>query len=327
MKSLNARLLATGSYLPDKIVRNEDLSQFPQASISLIAEKTGVRERRHASAAESTSDLAIAASRAALTKAHIGPSELQCIILATSSPDRIQPATATRVQHAIGATNAFAFDVNSVCTGSVYALAVADSFIKSGLCKNALVVAAEVYSRFLNPQDISTYPYFGDGAGAVLLGASADEAGIAGMVLHSDGAGADVIQIPGGGSLKPLAACGPQDGFFKMRGREVFQFATSKGSEVIEELLANTGVNKENIACVITHQANINIITELSQRLHIPMSRFFVNLDRYGNTAAASVLIALDEALANGAAKKGDYVVLAAFGGGLSWGASLLKLL
>src|SRR6266850_8183821 len=165
MRSLNARLLAAGSYLPEKIVKNEDLTQFPPAAISLIAEKTGVRERRHASAAESTSDLAIAASRAALTKVRFDPAELQCIILATSSPDRIQPATATRVQNALGAAHAFAFDLNSVCTGGIYALAVADSFIRSGFCKNALVVAAEVYSRFLNPQDISTYPYFGDGAG------------------------------------------------------------------------------------------------------------------------------------------------------------------
>ena len=326
MNPRSSRVVATGSYLPSKVVKNEDLSQFPQVSISLIAEKTGVRERRHASASENTSDLAIAACRAAVTKAHIGPLEVGCIVLATSSPDRIQPATATRVQHAIGATNAFAFDVNSVCTGSVYALAVADSFIKTGLCKNALVVAAEVYSRFLNPQDVSTYPYFGDGAGAVMLAASEGEAGIVTSVLHSDGSGADVIQIPGGGSLKPLAACSPLDGFFRMRGREVFQFATSKGAEVIEELLAKAGVTRENIACVITHQANINIISELSLRLHIPLSRFFVNLDKYGNTAAASVFIALDEALAAGAAKGGDYVVVAAFGGGLSWGATLLKL-
>src|SRR5262245_42433990 len=191
MKQVSSTLLSTGSYVPSKVVRNEDFNQFAPAAISLIAQKTGVRERRHAASTESTSDLAIAASRAALSKAHVDPSELQCIILATSSPDRIQPATATRVQHVIGATNAFAFDVNSVCTGAVYALAVADSFIKSGLCKNALVVAAEVYSRFLNPEDVSTYPYFGDGAGGVLLGAEASEASIVSTVLHSDGSGAD----------------------------------------------------------------------------------------------------------------------------------------
>lgn len=327
MKPLSSRVVGTGSYLPEKVVRNEDLKQFPAPSIALIAEKTGVRERRHAAEGESTSDLAARAGLAALANGKLNPADLDCIVLATSSPDRFQPATATRVQQLLGATRAFAFDVNSVCTGGVYALAIADSFIKSGFCRNALVIAAEVYSRFLNPQDISTYPYFGDGAGAVLLNATDTGPGIIRTILKADGGGADVIQVPGGGSMKPFAACNPQDLFFKMKGREVFQFATTKGSEVIEELLSSAGLARESVACVITHQANINIIAELSQRLSIPREKFFVNLDRYGNTAGASVFIALDEALASGAAKSGDHLVLAAFGGGLSWGATLLKLL
>jgi 3-oxoacyl-[acyl-carrier-protein] synthase III len=326
MKPSFSKVVGTGSYLPDKVLRNEDLKQFPPPSIALIAEKTGVRERRHAAEGESTSDLAARAGLAALTIGKLNPADLECIVLATSSPDRFQPATATRVQQLLGATRAFAFDVNSVCTGGVYALAIADSFIQSGFCRNALVIAAEVYSRFLNPQDISTYPYFGDGAGAILLGTTQGERGIPKIILKTDGGGAEVIQVPGGGSMKPFAACNLQDVFFRMRGREVFQFAITKGAEVIEELLSSTGLAKDAIACVITHQANINIISEISQRIAIPKEKFFVNLERYGNTAAASVFIALDEALAEGAAKQGDYVIMAAFGGGLSWGASLIKL-
>jgi 3-oxoacyl-[acyl-carrier-protein] synthase-3 len=326
MKSVTSKVLGTGSFLPTKVIKNEDLKQFPAPSLALIGEKTGVRERRHAADGESTSDLAARAALAALAKGKMNVADLECIVLATSSPDRFQPATATRVQHLIGATSAFAFDLNSVCTGGVYALAVANSFIQSGLCRNALVIAAEVYSRFLNPQDISTYPYFGDGAGAVLLGVSQDNCGVGKIILKADGGGAEVIQVPGGGSMKPFAMCNPQDLFFKMRGREVFQFAITKGAEIIEDLLSSAGLAKDAVACVITHQANINIISEISQRLAIPREKFFVNLDRYGNTAAASVFIALDEALTAGAAKPGDYVVMAAFGGGLSWGASLIRL-
>jgi 3-oxoacyl-[acyl-carrier-protein] synthase-3 len=326
MKPVKSKLLATGCYLPAKLVRNEDLTQFSPAVISLIAEKTGVRERRHASEGENTSDLATHAARAALAKAQFDPAKLQCIILATSSPDRIHPATATRLQHAIGASNAFAFDVNSVCSGGLYAVAVGDAFIRSGFCENTLVVASEIYSRFLNPEDVSTYPYFGDGAGAVLLSGSEDGGGIEKILLRSDGAGANMIQVPGGGTMKPLSACTAQDMFFRMRGREVFHFAVTKGAEVIQELLASSRLEKESVACFITHQANINIVRELSQRLKIPIGKFYVNLDRYGNTAAASTFIALDEALATGAARPGDYVVLAVFGGGLSWGAGLFRL-
>ena len=203
MEPLRSKIVATGSFVPTKVVKNEDMTQFPPAATLLIAAKTGVRERRHASEGECTSDLAAHAAKAALAKANMAPDCVDCIVLATSSPDRIHPATATRVQHEIGATRAFAFDLNSVCTGGIYALAVADAFIRTGLCKNALVIASEVYSKFLNREDISTYPYFGDGAGAVLLEASHTGEGLQNVLLRSDGSGADVIQVPGGGSMKP----------------------------------------------------------------------------------------------------------------------------
>ena len=321
-----ARIASVGKFLPARVVRNAELTQFPAESLPLIAEKTGVRERRHVSAGECTSDLAAGAARNALESGGLSAKDLDCLMLATSSPDRFQPATATRVQQLIGASKSFAFDINSVCSGAIYAFCVAESLIASGMCRNAMVVAAETYSRFLNPNDFATYPYFGDGAGAVLLTQSSGEGSVLGTVLGADGGGCDVIQVPGGGSMKPLAVCGPSDLYFRMRGKEVYQFAVTKGTQAIEEVLNRAGVLKESVKCVVAHQANVNIIAELSKRSGIPIEKFFVNLDKYGNTAAASVLIALAEVLETGTARTGDYVLLVAFGGGLSWGAMLVRI-
>jgi 3-oxoacyl-[acyl-carrier-protein] synthase-3 len=316
---------STGRYLPERVVCNADLHQFPRTAIPLIEAKTGVRERRHAEISECTSDLATHAARSCLERASIAATDIDGIILSTSSPDRPQPATATRVQALIGATRAFAMDINAVCSGAVYALHLADGLIRSGLHRRILVVASEVYSRILNPRDFSTYPYFGDGAGAALLAASAD-AGVLASTLKCDGAKADVIQIPAGGSILPYRdAQDPDDQYFKMRGKDVFEFAVSKGAEVILEVLEAAGVSVGQVDCFITHQANINIINKIAEALSIPPERFVVNLDRYGNTASASVLIALDEARRNGALSGGGYCVIAAFGGGLSWGASVVR--
>lgn len=317
-------ITATERYLPSRVIRNKDLTQFPANAIPLIAQKTGVLERRHAEPGEFTSDLAAKAGIAALVKAGMAPSDLEAIVLATSSPDRIQPATAARVQALMKACNACAFDVNSVCAGAVFAIAIADAFIQSGRFRNTLVIGSEIYSRMLNPQDFSTYPYFGDGAGAALLGTSDVGPSILQTVLHTDGNGSDIIQIPGGGTMKPFGECEPQDMFFRMRGKDVFDFAVTRGSEVLREALG--GTLAEQVRCVITHQANVNIITEISKRTNIPRDKFFVNLDKYGNTAAASVLIALDEAREQGATNGAGILILAAFGGGLSWGAVRIKL-
>jgi len=319
----------SGKYLPEQIIRNDQLTQFPKGAIPLIAQKTGILSRRHAAKEQCTSDLAANAAIDCLTKSNLDAASIDGIILATSSPDRIQPATATRVQHLIGAKNAFAFDVNSVCSGGIFALAAAKGFFQTGLANNMIVVASEVYSRFLNPSDFSTYPYFGDGAGAVLASNQAEGslAELVDTVLHTDGSGSEVIQIPAGGTMKPADAMNLQkDSFFSMKGKEVYQFAVEKGSAILEEITTKNGLSLSSVAHVITHQANINIIQEISRRTEIDQNRFFVNLSEYGNTAGASVMIALDEFLSRGIYQAGDYLVLVAFGGGLSWGATLLRL-
>ena len=319
------RLRSTGRYLPARIVRNEDLRQFPAGSLSLIRQKTGIRARRHAAEEESTSDLAAAAARACLQKAGVPAGELDAIVLATSTPDRLQPATATRVQYLLGASLAFAFDVNSVCAGSVYALALANSLLVSGQARLVLVVAAEVYSRFLNPADFSTYPYFGDGAGAALLETCESKGRSWHVLLASDGGGADIIQIPAGGAFKPAPSVkDPREFYFRMNGAQVFEFAVNRGSETLLQLLAQAGTRADQIRLVVSHQANLNIIDELARRSGIPREVFFTNLENTGNTAAASILIALDEALEAGRARPGDKVAFVAFGGGLSWGGLLM---
>ena len=325
---IGAKIISTGSFVPDKIVTNEDLiSQFPANSIPLIEQKTGVKERRFADDSQCTSDLAIQAAIRCIEKIQFNPEYIDALILSTSSPDRIQPATATRVQKEIGTQKAFAFDINSVCSGGVYALHIAHSLIKAGLCKNILVVAADVYSKYLNPKDFSTFPYFGDGAGAVLLSAVYDNIGIMHTILKTDGSGADLLQVPAGGTMLPYSRIENQnDLYFKMHGKEVYKFAVTKGAEIVEELINDTGLTKDQVKFIIPHQASINIIKELSNRLDIKYDKFFVNLDKYGNTASASVFIGLDELIESGKVRAGDLVILVAFGGGLSWGATLVKL-
>ena len=323
-----SHILSTGSFLPEKIISNEDLTQFSPEARKLIAEKTGVQTRRHAGEAECTSDLAIAAARKCLQKIDFPPEDIQGIVLSTSSPDRMQPATATRVQHELGARNAFAFDINSVCSGGSFGITVVDSLIQSGKFNSILLIASEMYSKILNSKDFSTYPFFGDGAGAVLFQA---DTGCSRGVLHSclgtDGSRSDTICVPGGGTMLPFDKMpGPRSACFRMRGEEVFAFTMDKGPKIIRRLLEEAGVAMEEVKCFIGHQANINILHGIAGLLEIPREKFFVNLDRYGNTASASVLIALDEAIDQGRLVQGDLVVIATFGGGLSWGANLIRM-
>lgn len=322
----HAVIAGTGSYLPSNEVRNEDLNWFPSDALRTISQKTGVNARRTAAENESTSDLAFRAAQACLAKANCRPEALEGIIVATSSPDRIQPATAARVQHLLGACKAFAFDINSVCSGSVYGISLAHSMIKSGNHDNILFIAAEIYTRILNPRDFSTFPYFGDGAGAILFQTGL-QGGVLHSVLHTEGSGCDTICVPAGGTMMPIQKMThPRDAFFKMDGKAVFSFAVAKAPQVIYELLDATRLSPSDVNLYVSHQANINIVDRIAEALGVPTDRFFVNLDRYGNTAAASVPIALDEALACGRAKPGDLVVTVAFGGGLSWGANLIRL-
>ena len=321
-------IAATGRYLPEKEVVNHDLRQFPAQALSLIAEKTGVLARRVAAPEDCTSDLAARAARDCLAKGHFDPLQIQGIILATSSPDRMQPATAARVQYLLGAKNAFALDINSVCSGSSFGIALADGFIRSGQAEYILLVAAEIYSRILNPKDYATFPFFGDGAGAVLLRkGDPSEGGVLHSLLQTDGSGHDMICVPGGGTQLPFSRItNPRSAFFRMRGADVFSFAVEKIPPAIQTIAARANLSLDEIACFICHQANINIIRQIAAQLDVPLDRFFINLEKYGNTAGASVLIALDEALEKKIIKAKDRIVTVAFGGGLSWGANLIQI-
>jgi 3-oxoacyl-[acyl-carrier-protein] synthase-3 len=320
-------IVASGVYLPSREVTNSELTMFPPESLPLIEQKTGIRARRHADDGQVTSDLAAEAGRDCLGHAGVNPDQVDAIILATSSPDRLLSATAARVQHLLGANHAFAFDINSVCSGAVFAIDIADAWLRVGRCRRILVIAAEIYSRFLNPKDFSTYPYFGDGAGAVLMEQSADNhRGLIGRALFTDGTGYDLIRIPAGGSACPASRIKREtDAYFTMSGRDVFAFATQRGPEAIHAALEKANVRPGEVRWVVLHQANINIINEIAQRSGIPRSRFFVNLQRLGNTAGASVLIALHELRESGELSAGDIVVVAGFGGGLSWGAVVFR--
>lgn len=323
----NAAILGTGSYIPEGTIHNEALDQFPKTAKLIISQKTGVFCRHHASPNQCTSDLAFKAAENCLQRCDFAPQKIDAVVLSTSSPDRVQPATATRVQHLLGAANAFAFDINSVCSGSAYGISLAQALIRSDTCSNVLFVAAEIYSKILNPKDFATFPYFGDGAGAMLFGANDNEHGVLESILKTDGSGSDTICIPGGGTMMPFEKMPDTKAvFFQMKGREVFDFAVSKGTEIIFELLAKTGIPIEDIKCFICHQANVNIILKIAENLGVSEEKFYMNMFRYGNTASASVLIAFDEAIKRGVVSAGDLVVTVAFGGGLSWGANLIAL-
>jgi len=240
----------------------------------------------------------------------------------------MQPATATRVQHNLGARKAFAFDINSVCSGSTFGIALADAFLRAGQATNLLLVGAEVYSKITNPRDFSSYPFFGDGAGAILFSAEdASGRGVLRSCLQSDGSQCDTICVPAGGTMLPFERMtSPRQAYFRMKGVEVFGFAVERGPEIIRRLLAESGLAPGDVAGYLCHQANVNIIRKIAADLELPEERFFVNIREYGNTAGASVLIALDEAIEAGVIGAGDLVVTVSFGGGLSWGANLIRL-
>lgn len=324
----HSAIFSTGSYLPENVIFNEDLTQFPKNACKLISLKTGVLARRKASEDECTSDLAAKAARKCLEKIDFPPERVEGIIVSTSSPDRMQPATATRVQYILEAKNAFAFDINSVCSGSSFGISLSDSMIKSGKYENILFVASEVYSKILNKKDFSTYPYFGDGSGAIFFQAAGSSSeGVLHSCLKTDGSRNGTICVPGGGTMLPFEKItDPKVAFFKMNGKTVFSFAVDKGAEIILQVIEEAGVSFDDIKCIICHQANINIIQKIAQQTKISVDKFYVNLDRYGNTASASVPIALDEAISEGVITKGDLVITAAFGGGLSWGANLIRI-
>jgi len=325
---IHAEIVATGGYVPERVVPNDFFSYLVDDADTWIASRTGIRERRFTAAGESTSDLATAAARSALARAGMEPGELDCIIVATSTPDMSLPATACMVQKNLGASKAVAFDMNAVCSGFIFGVETADNFIRSGKYRRVMVIGADTYSKILDFDDKGTCPLFGDGASAVILGGTNEQRGILQSVIRSDGGGWELIQVPSSGSRAPVTAetIAARDNTFKMAGKQVFIFATDVIPRIIGDVTSRAGVGIGEIDYIIPHQANVRIIDFISKKTGLGKERFLLNLDRYGNTAAASVGLALDENLRNGTLKPGHLVLIMGFGGGLSWGGALIRL-
>ncbi|QWV93281.1 ketoacyl-ACP synthase III [Geomonas oryzisoli] len=324
---IRAEILGTGGYVPARVVPNTHFDYLVDDADQWIHSRTGIRERRFAAAEEATSDLATNAALLALENADLDPLDLDCIIVATSTPDMILPATACMVQKNIGAANAFAFDMNAVCSSFIYGVELADNLIRSGKYRKVLLIGADTYSKILDFDDKGTAPLFGDGAGALILGAGLSGKGIQQTVMKSDGNGWELIQVPSSGSRKPVSAesIAAKENTFKMAGKSVFTFATDVIPRIISDLAERGGITPEAIDHIIPHQANVRIIDFISKKTGIPKEKFLLNLDRYGNTAAGSVGLALDENRRNGVIKPGDLVLMMGFGGGLSWGGVLFR--
>ena len=322
-----SRVLATGGSVPDRVVPNDFFNYLVEDADNWIFSRTGIRERRFTAQHESTSDLATAAALAALAQGNIDPLEIDCIIVATSTPDMILPATACMVQHNIGAKNAFAFDMNAVCSSFVFGLETADNFLKAGKYRKILVIGADTYSKILDFHDQTTAPLFGDGAGAVILGAAEERKGILQTLIRCDGSGWELIQVPSSGSRRPITpeTIAAKENTFKMTGKRVFTFATEVIPQIIEEITSKAGVTPADLDWIIPHQANVRIIDFITKKTGVAKEKFLLNLHKYGNTAAASVGLALDEYRCNGIIKDGQLVLMMGFGGGLSWGGILIQ--
>jgi len=313
-----------GAYLPERIVTNDELAKKMETSDEWIQQRTGIRQRHIAAEGEFTSHLAINASKAALAHAGVSASDVDLIVLATSTPDETFPATATRVQAALGMTKGAAFDVQAVCAGFVYGLSVADSLLKNGLASTALVIGAETFSRILDWDDRGTCVLFGDGAGAVVLkaeqgaGTSADR-GILANALHSDGRHHDILYVDGGPSSTRTT------GYLRMEGKEVFKHAVVNMAAVVAEVLEKAGLTPADIDWLVPHQANKRIIDGTGRKLGLPSERVVVTVDKHANTSAASIPLALNTAVTDGRIKQGDLLLIEGIGGGLAWGASLVR--
>jgi len=324
VKAVRSVILGCGAYLPEKILTNADLARTVDTSDDWITERTGIKQRHIAAKGELTSDMAVAAAEQALTRAGRKASDIDLIVLATSTPDNTFPATATTVQARLGIHHGAAFDLQAVCTGFIYALATADNFIKCGQSKRALVIGSEIFSRILDWDDRGTCVLFGDGAGAVVLegqparGDDADR-GVLGTYLHSDGRYKDMLYVDGG------PASTQTTGHLRMQGREVFRFAVNKIASVIEEALEDHKLGASDVDWFVPHQANQRILTSTANKLGLPDEKIVITLDRHGNTSAASIPLALNVAFEDNRIKQGDLVLLEAMGGGFTWGAALVR--
>lgn len=325
-----ATITGTGAYLPEKVITNADLEEMVDTSDEWIRQRTGIVERRIADDDTATSDLSIRAARRAIEHAQIDPVDIEMILVATVTPDTFFPSTACYVQKGIGAKNASAMDVSAACAGFLYGLDLADGLIKSGRYDTILVIGGEVFNNIINWKDRSTCVLFGDGAGAAVVQATEEPKGILASYIGSDGDYADInlLGIPAGGSRMPLTPEGIKRKLDKiqMNGREVFKLGVRLMPEAAQRVLRKANVSVEDIDLLIPHQANLRIIEAVGDRLGVPREKVYINVDKYGNTSAATVIIALDEAIREGCAKPGDLILLVTFGAGVTWGSTLLQL-
>jgi 3-oxoacyl-[acyl-carrier-protein] synthase-3 len=321
-------ILGTGAYAPERVLTNEDLSRMVDTNDEWIVTRSGIRERHIAAPGQATSDLATLAGRAALESAGLQPADIDLLIIATCTPDSPLPSTAAHVQQKLGIGPCACFDLAAACSGFLYSLEVADSMMRSGRYRHALVIGAEKLSMLTDYQDRATCILFGDGSGAVVLGLRPEAGtGILGTKLYADGRSSDLIQVPAGGSRQPTTpeTLAARQHYIQMRGKEVFKLAVTAMQDAAIELLDRHGVAPEQVKLLVAHQANQRIIDAIAQRMKLPEERVFMNLERYGNTSAASIPIALNEAHRAGRIASGDHVLFVAFGAGLTWGAALIR--
>jgi 3-oxoacyl-[acyl-carrier-protein] synthase-3 len=316
---VHARILGTGGYLPEKVLTNRDLERMVDTTDAWIRERTGISERRIAADGETCGDLAEGAARQAIEAAGISPADIDLIIVATTTPDQIFPSNACLLQHRLDIRGCAAFDIQAVCTGFVYALGVADQFIRTGAARHALVVGAETVSRIIDWTDRGTCVLFGDGAGAVVLGADS-EPGIISSHLHADGAYRELLQVPAG-----IGNGNQGSPYMEMKGNEVFRVAVTTLGRIVDETLNANHMTRADIDWLVPHQANLRIIQATARKLDLPMEQVVVTVERHGNTSAASVPLAFDEAVRDGRIRRGQTVLMEAFGGGFTWGSVLLR--
>ncbi len=330
MPRYGAIITGTGSALPSKRLTNQDLEKLVETSDDWIVQRTGMRERRIAEAGETTVTLGLAAARKALDAANFSAQDIDLIIVGTLTPEMTTPATSCILQRELGITKHIgAFDLNAACSGFVYALATGAQFIQNGAFKNILIVGAETLSRFVDYKDRNTCILFGDGAGAVILSRCDDPTrGMQAFNLGANGHGADFITIPAGGSRKPASVetVNNREHYIRMNGREVYKFAVTQMTESLRQAMTDAGITPDQVKLVVPHQVNMRIIDSATEKLGFPKEKVFVNIEKYGNTSAASVPIALDEAVRSGKCGKGDWIIMVGFGAGLTWAATTFKL-
>jgi 3-oxoacyl-[acyl-carrier-protein] synthase-3 len=324
---IRSRIISTGSYLPERVLTNFDLEKMVDTSDKWITDRTGIKERRIADEGQAASDLAYEASKVALERARLNAEDIDLIIVATVTGDMPFPSTACFLQDKLGALNAVGFDINATCSGFLYGLYIADSFIRSNMHKKVLVVGTEVLSRITDWEDRNTCILFGDGAGAAIIEPTEEDRGIFSMHINSDGRMWELLHVPGSGSRNPMSMdmIEKKLHYIKMKGNETFKIAVRTLEDLVVKTLDENKLGSSQLSLLIPHQANLRIIQATADRIGIPMDKVIVNLDRYGNTSAASIPIALDEAIRDRRIKDGDYILLEAFGGGFTWASVLIK--